>query len=105
MELRDVFALAWKRRWLVLLVMVLTVGLGTALAISRPKKYDSTATVAVTPDFTRGNFVPPDTVSALVQTYAQTAKSAITKARANQLAGRKLPGSVKTGTQQDAGIL
>ncbi|MFN2616412.1 MAG: polysaccharide biosynthesis tyrosine autokinase [Thermoleophilaceae bacterium] len=105
MELRDVVALAWKRRWLVLLVTLLTVGIGTALAASRPEKYESTATVAVTPDFSKGNFVPPDTVAALVQTYAQTAKSALTKQRASQLAGRPLPGIVKTGTQQDAGIL
>ena len=105
MELRDVVALAWKRRWLVLLVTVLTVGLGAALAVTRPTKYESTATVAVTPDFSRGDFVPPDTVAALVQTYAQTAKSALTKQRASQLAGRPLPGQVKTGTQQDSGIL
>jgi polysaccharide biosynthesis transport protein len=105
MEFRDVVSLAWKRRWLVLLVTVATVGLGAALAFTRPDKYQSTATVAVTPDLSRGNFVPPDTVSALVQTYAQTAKSDITKRKASALAGSPLRGEIKTGTNQDAGIL
>jgi polysaccharide biosynthesis transport protein len=105
MEFRDVVSLAWKRRWLVLLVTAVTVALGVGLAVTRPDKYQSTSTVAVTPDFSQGNFVPADTVSALVQTYAQTAKSDITKQRARTLAGGRLPGEVKTGTNQDAGIL
>jgi tyrosine-protein kinase len=106
MEVRDVFALALKRRWVVVLVLLLTTGLGAAFAFSQPKRYESVATIALTPDTSKDlGFVPSDTLSALVQTYAQTARSQVNLERAEQINGGALPGTVETETQEGAGIL
>jgi polysaccharide biosynthesis transport protein len=106
MEVRDFYAVAMKRRWIVVLVFLLTTGLGAAFALSQAKQYESTATIAFTPDLQNDpGFVPTDTLDALVQTYAQTAKSRSILMRAQRALDRPLPGSVKTETQQGAGIL
>jgi polysaccharide biosynthesis transport protein len=106
MEVRDFYAVAMKRRWIVVLVFLLTTALGAAFAFSQPKQYESVATIAFTPDLQNDpGFVPTDTLDALVQTYAQTAKSRSVLLRAERALGRPLPGSVKTETQQGAGIL
>ena len=106
MEVRDLLALAMKRRWVVVLVLLLTAGLGAAFAYQQPKRYESVATVALTPDPKADTtFVPSDTLSALVRTYAQTARSRVNIRRAEQLNGGPLPGSVDTETQEGAGIL
>ena len=106
MEVRDVFALALKRRWTVVLVMLLTAGLGAAFAFTQPKRYESVATIALTPDTqAETGFVPSDTLNALVQTYAQTARSQVNIERAEQLNNGPLPGTVDTETQEGAGIL
>jgi capsular exopolysaccharide synthesis family protein len=106
MEVRDVLALALKRRWVVVLVLLLTTGLGAAFAFQQPKRYESVATVALTPDTKSDTgFVPSDTLTALVRTYAQTARSRVNIDRAEQINGGPLPGSVDTETQEGAGIL
>jgi len=107
MEVRDVFALAMKRRWTVVLVLHLTAGLGAAFAFTQPKRYESVATVALTPDTSGAetSFVPTDTLNALVSTYAQTARSRVNIQRAEQSHGGPLPGTVETETQEGAGIL
>jgi capsular exopolysaccharide synthesis family protein len=96
-----------RRRWVVLLVFLLTTALGAAFAFSQPKRYESVATIAFTPDFENDTgFVPPtDTLDGLVQTYAQTAKSRSIRMQAEQALGRPLPGTIDTETQQGAGIL
>jgi tyrosine-protein kinase len=106
MEVRDFYAVAMKRRWIVVLVFLLTTGLGAAFAFSQAKQYESVATIAFTPDLQNDpGFVPTDTLDALVQTYAQTAKSRSILMRAERALGRPLPGTVDTETQQGAGIL
>src|SRR5215210_4217267 len=106
MEVRDLYAVAMRRRWVVILVFLLTTALGAAFAFSQAKRYESVATIAFTPDLrTDPAFVPTDTLDALVSTYAQTAKSSSIKQRAESALGRPLPGSVDTDTQPGAGIL
>jgi succinoglycan biosynthesis transport protein ExoP len=106
MEVRDFYDVAMKRRWTVVLVFVLTTCLGALFAFSQPKQYESTATIAFTPDLQNDpGFVPTDTLDALVQTYAQTAQSRSILKRAERALERPLPGTVKTETQQGAGIL
>jgi len=107
MEVRDLWAVAMRRRWVVLLVFLLTTALGAAFAFSQPKPNESAATIAFTPDLARdAGFVPPTgTLDGLVSTYAQTAKSRSIRIRAEQELGRPLPGTVDTETQQGAGIL
>jgi len=88
------------------LVFALTTVLGAAFALSQPKQYESAATIAFTPDLEKDPaFVPTDTLDALVQTYAQTAKSRSIRVRAERALGRSLPGTVDTETQEGAGIL
>jgi capsular exopolysaccharide synthesis family protein len=106
MEVRDLYAVAMKRRWIVVLVFLVTTALGAAFAFSQAKQYESTATIAFTPDLQNDpGFVPTDTLDALVSTYAQTAKSHSVITRAERDLGRSLPGTVDTETQQGAGIL
>ena len=83
MDLRDLIALAWKRRWVVLGVFAITVIASTPAILSRPTEYESTAVVALTPDVAQGQgLVASDSLSALLGTYAETAKSSINLARA-----------------------
>jgi succinoglycan biosynthesis transport protein ExoP len=106
MELRDLLTLAAKRRWTVILVLVLTTALGAAFALSQPKKYESTVTIAFTPDVANDQgFVPADTLEALVRTYAEAARSRVNLTRAESDLGRRLPGEVDTEPEEGAGIL
>ncbi len=106
MELKDLLALTWKRRWLVLGVLVLTIGLSVAIATTRQKIYESTAVIALTPDVSKGQgFVASDNLSALLRTYAETAKSSVNLGRARRILGGPLPGKVETSTESGTGIL
>lgn len=106
MELKELLRVAWKRRWLIVLVVALAVGLATALAFSRPAQYEASATLALTPDVRQGQgFVASDSISALLSTYAETAKAQVNLNRAAQALGRPLPGEVDTSTEPGTGIL
>jgi succinoglycan biosynthesis transport protein ExoP len=107
MDLRQVVQTAWKRRWVVLWILVVAVGAAAALAATRPARYESTATIALTPDPKTGQgLVSSDNLSALLGTYAQTAKSTLILQRAEQILGRaSLPASIDTSTQAGTGIL
>src|SRR4051794_8159079 len=106
MELNQLLRVAWKRRWLIVLVVALTVGLATVLALSRAARYEANATLALTPDVRQGQgFVASDSISALLSTYAETAKAQVNLTRASQALGRPLPGEVDTSTEPGTGIL
>ncbi len=106
MEVRDLVALAVKRRTVIALCFLLTVGFGAVFAFSQPKRYESVATIALTPDVgNQQGFIATDTLDALLSTYAQTAASRVNLDRAERLIGRALPGTVSTESQQGAGIL
>jgi capsular exopolysaccharide synthesis family protein len=106
MELKELLAIAWKRRWLIVLVVGLAVGLSAVLAFSRPASYEATATLALTPDVRQGQgFVASDSISALLSTYAETAKAKVNLGRAARVLGRVLPGEVDTQTEPGSGIL
>jgi polysaccharide biosynthesis transport protein len=107
MDLRQVVQTAWKRRWIVLWIFVVAVAAAGLLASTRPPRYRSTATIALTPDPKTGQgLVSTDNLSALLGTYAQTAKSTLILDRAEQILGRpSLPASIDTATQAGTGIL
>jgi succinoglycan biosynthesis transport protein ExoP len=106
MELRDLLSLVWKRRWLLLAMVLISVAAAGVLAFSQPKRYEATATLALTPDVREGQgFVASDSISALLGTYAETAKAQVNLRRASELLGRPLPGEVDTSTQAGTGIL
>jgi uncharacterized protein involved in exopolysaccharide biosynthesis len=106
MELRELATLAWRRRWIVLLVLAVTVASAVAFAFSLPKKYESTATIALTPDAEEGQtFIASDNLSTLLGTYASTAESNINLVRAERLLGRGLEATVDATTEEGTGIL
>lgn len=107
MELADVGKLIWKRRWTVLVTLAVVVAAGVAFTLFSPKRYESTATIAFTPDSTRGasNALRPEDVSALLATYATLARSKATIGHAEANLGHRLPGALSTSTQVGTGIL
>ena len=84
--LRDIVQLLRRRLATVLLVLVVTTGAGTALALAHPKRYESQAKVVLTPQLSNKlTFVPSqDSLQALINANAEAAQSgpAITAARA-----------------------
>src|SRR5579884_658575 len=107
MEIRDILRMLWRRRALVALVTVLTIGAGVALAFTQAKRYRSTVTISITPKFypRNGAYMAPNDISSLVSTFAVQARSRVNKARAAALLGRLLPGSVETSVEGGSGVL
>jgi succinoglycan biosynthesis transport protein ExoP len=107
MELTDVGRILWKGRLTVLAVFLATMAFGVAFALLTPKRYESTATIAFTPDASKGpaDSLRPEDVSSLLQTYASTAKSKSTVLQAEAILGHKLPGTLGTSIQVGTGIL
>src|ERR1700754_3360129 len=85
---------------------MLTVAFSAALALVTPPRYEATTTLALTPkiDRTTGLISATD-LTALLSTYAETAKSRVNRSRAQQILGRPLPGEVNTSTVGGTGIL
>jgi capsular exopolysaccharide synthesis family protein len=105
MELRDLFALAWKRRIVIAIVFVCCMLAASAYAFTQPKRYESVATIAFTPNVKGGNYLPAENLNALLSTYAQVAKSSQTKNAARELLGHKVGGTISTSTTAGSGIL
>jgi succinoglycan biosynthesis transport protein ExoP len=101
-----VFNVIWKRRLLVLLVLLGACVSSLVVALARPSRYESTAIVALTPDVVHGTgFVSSDGLSALLDTYAESAKAKVNLRRASAILHRALPGEVETGTEKGTGIV
>jgi capsular exopolysaccharide synthesis family protein len=106
MELRELAGIAWRRRWIVLLVVAVTMTSAALFAMSLPEKYDSTSTIALTPDIQEGTgFIASDNLDALLGTYASTAESRVNLVRAERLRGRPLEATVEATTEVGTGIL
>lgn len=106
MELKEIFASAWKRKWTLLAVVVAAVAAAAAFAYSRPPQFESTATIALTPNVQKGQgFVASDNLSTLLSTYAATAKSSVNQRAAEQILGRPLGATISTSTSAGTGIL
>jgi capsular exopolysaccharide synthesis family protein len=106
MDLRDILALVWKRRWVALGVLVMTLLAAAPGILSRPTEYESTAVLALTPDVQQGQgLVASDSLSALLSTYAETAKSTVNLERAEGALGHKLRSDIDTSTDAGSGIL
>ena len=105
MELRDVAALTWKRRWLVLGVLIFCLALSALFVARLAKQYESTASLALTPNTQSQNQIAPDALAALLGTYAETAKSQLLRRTASTALGRPLGGSLETDTVAGTGIL
>jgi|GEM_PF-4062886 len=99
--LREIGALLRRRAGTVVLVLLVTLGVGVALAVTRKEQYQSQAKVVLTPVLGKNlTFIPAqDSLQALINAYAETARSAATVAAARQALGRNLQGTVTTFTQ------
>jgi capsular polysaccharide biosynthesis protein len=99
--LRDLGAVLRRRAPALLLVLVVTIGAGVALATSREKRYQSQAKVVLTPVLGKNlTFIPAqESLQALINAYAETARSTATVAAARQQLGRYLEGTATTFTQ------
>jgi capsular exopolysaccharide synthesis family protein len=105
-QLAELLAIIKKRRFGVMFVVMLTVGFAAAIALVTPPRYEATATLAITPKSNENQaLISAGDLSALLSTYAETAKSRVNRARAQQILGRPLPGEVDTSTVGGTGIL
>jgi capsular exopolysaccharide synthesis family protein len=106
MQFRDFLNILWRRRIAVVLVFGCCVAAAAAYAYSKPKRYESTATIAFTPNPSKGqNFLPSENLTALLSTYAEIAKSSQNRRAARALLGHPLTGTVSTSTGAGSGIL
>jgi capsular exopolysaccharide synthesis family protein len=105
MEFRELLQLFWRRRWLIVLVVVATTALAAAFTLTRTDEYESVSTIALTPSTAGAGFVTPDTLDALLGTYAQTAQSELMRQEAKSETGEEVPGKVETATHAGTGIL
>lgn len=106
MQFSDFLMILWRRRIVVAWVFASCVVAAAAYAYSKPKRYESTATIAFTPNPAKGQtFLPPENLSALLSTYAAVAKSSQNRGAAGAISGRRLTGTVSTSTGTGNGIL
>jgi capsular exopolysaccharide synthesis family protein len=106
MQFSDFLSILWRRRIAVVLVFAGCVIAAAAYAYSKPKRYESTATIAFTPNPSKGqDFLPSENLSALLSTYAEVAKSDQNRLAARALLGHPLAGSISTSTGAGSGIL
>ncbi|HEY6758691.1 MAG TPA: Wzz/FepE/Etk N-terminal domain-containing protein, partial [Baekduia sp.] len=76
MQFDEFLALIWKRRLTIAAVFLGCMVAAAAFAFTAPKRYESTATVAFTPDPKEGQTtIPSDNPAALLSTHAAVSKS------------------------------
>jgi capsular polysaccharide biosynthesis protein len=99
--LREIGALLRRRALTLLLVFVVTLGVGIVLASTRAKRYESQAKVVLTPVLGKNlTFIPAqESLQALINAYAETAHSPTTLAVARSALGRPLNGTATAFTQ------
>src|ERR1700722_6503641 len=97
MQFRDFLNILWRRRIAVAAVFACCVLAAAVYAYSKPKRYESTATVAFTPNPSKGqDFLPSENLSALLSTYAEVAKSAQNRLAARVLLVPPVTGCLRT---------
>ena len=106
MQFSDFLAILRRRRIVVVVVFALCVLAASAYAFSRPKRYESTATIAFAPNPAKGqDFLAPENLSALLATYAELAKSRQNRLAAGAYLGHPVSGTVSTSSGSSGGIL
>jgi capsular polysaccharide biosynthesis protein len=105
MTLREAFKVIWRWRIVIVIVIAASIGSGIVYVRSQPKTYESAATIAFTPATRQGQFVPPESLSSLLGTYAVIARSSQTLVAASKILGRPLPGSVEASATVGSWIL
>ncbi|HST55726.1 MAG TPA: Wzz/FepE/Etk N-terminal domain-containing protein [Solirubrobacteraceae bacterium] len=101
MTLREVAQLLRRRAAVVVLVTLLTLAGGVIVAVTHAKRYQSQAKVVLTPILSsRLTFIPAqDSLQALINAYAETARSRASVQAAEAALGRPLHGTATAFTQ------
>jgi uncharacterized protein involved in exopolysaccharide biosynthesis len=99
--LRDLGLLLRRRAPTVALVFLLTLVVGVILALTHAKRYESQAKLVLTPVLGKNlTFIPAqESLQALINAYAETARSASTVGAAEATLGRSLGGTAMAFTQ------
>jgi capsular exopolysaccharide synthesis family protein len=106
MQFSDFLHILWRRRVVVVLVVVFCTAAAAVYAYKQPKRYESTATLAFTPNPKKGQlFIPTESLSALLSTYAEIAKSTQNRQAAEVLLGHRVTGALGTSTGAGSAIL
>jgi succinoglycan biosynthesis transport protein ExoP len=105
-DVGQILTIVWRRRLIAVTVLVLTVGAATAFALTKTAHYESTATIALTPDTAAGaSPMGSENLATLLATYSGIAKSQIIKQRAEQTLGRPLASKIDAAAPAGGGIL
>jgi polysaccharide biosynthesis transport protein len=105
LNLRELFSVVWKRRYLVLLVVLLCAAFGAAFALVKSERYESTAKISITPDVKTQGFVPAENLTALLGNYAETAESGAVREQAEEVLDGPLDADINATTEAGTGIL
>lgn len=105
MDFRELLLTIWRQRLAVLAIVLLAGLAGAAFASTRDAEYESTATVAITPDIERVGILPTESLSALLGTYAETVESDAVIDAAEDDLGEPLRAEITSTTETGTGIL
>jgi polysaccharide biosynthesis transport protein len=105
LNLREFGSIVWKRRYLVLLVIILCAAFGAVFAFSKEDRYEATSKVSVNPDVKTQGFVPAENLTALLGNYAETAESLDVRETAEQDLGHPLDADINATNEAGTAIL
>jgi uncharacterized protein involved in exopolysaccharide biosynthesis len=98
MEARELIQILWRRRPIVIAGVLCATLAGAAYAYSRPKRYEADATLAFLPETRHGLVLAPESLAALLATYATIAHGTETVTAAQAALGHPLRGTISTST-------
>jgi succinoglycan biosynthesis transport protein ExoP len=106
MDLKDIIAIAWRRRLTIVLVLVAAIVASAGIAFTRTKQYQSTETLVMTPNtkFQAGQ-VGANSLQTLLPTYGAIAQASTTKNGGAALLGHPLHATITSSTTAGTGIL
>jgi capsular exopolysaccharide synthesis family protein len=106
MDLKDIIAVAWRRRLTILLTTVVAIVVAGGYAFTATKQYQSTETIVLTPNVKyQAGQVGANSLATLLPTYGAVAQSPTTKHSAAVLLGHPLRASISSSTTAGTGIL
>ncbi len=106
MDLKDILAIAWKRKLTIAIATIFAVAIAAVIAFTATKQYESTETLALSPNVKLASGqVGANSLSVVMPTYGLYAESASNKTAAATILGHPLTASVSSSTTAGTGIL
>src|SRR5262245_61867370 len=107
MELRELLSIIWDRRLVVGLVFLCCLIGAAAFAFSdeHEKSYESGTTIVFEPAAEENQFLPPESITALLSTYGIIAQSERTRLAATKILGHPPTGTINTATAPGSWVL